>query len=523
VGRLFRLGEMRVRNLVACGTAAGISAVFNAPITGVMFSLEIILRDYGVRALSTVVTASVAASIISRIFLGESPAFSVPYFNLRSPWEIFLYLGLGILSAFVGVAFIWIFDKCETFFEKLKLTPWIKPAVGGLIVGAIGFYFPQVFGMGFKVIEHTFSGTLDLKLLLILLILKMLTTSVSLGSGGSGGTFAPTLMVGAVLGGALGKIIYGHVPFLTGLPGAYALAGMASVFAAAFHAPVTAIFLVFEMTRDYQMILPIMITSVVATSIAQLLNRESMDTMKLQKSGLNLQHLEEVRVLGALQVRDAMSNAFELISNSLSVKEVMDHMAHDKDKSFFLINEKGDTVGWIKREEIQAALVEENMQAILATDIASPLSEYCFTDEPLSESAKLMLEHNVTQIPVMDPLQPAHVVGVLKSEDIFRAYTDLTSRRSDIRNRLESESSSQANVVTVRFIVTASSDVAGKMIKDIDLPRELILTAIKKGKVEIVPHGDSVLKTMDKVWAVISREHEAEFIHWVKNHHLRLF
>ncbi|OGW79875.1 MAG: hypothetical protein A2Z83_02730 [Omnitrophica bacterium GWA2_52_8] len=520
LARLFRLSEARVKNLVACGAAAGISAVFNAPITGVMFALEIILKDFGARALSTVVVSSVSAGIISRIYLGESPAFSIPLYRLRSPMEIFLYLGLGILAALAALLFIFIYDRTEKQWTQWRFPVWLKPAIGGLVVGVMGLYFPEVLGMGFHTIEKTLHGNFTVTFLLALLVFKIFATSISLGSGSSGGTFAPVLFTGTVLGGAYGKLCYGHFPFPMAPPGAYALVGMASVFAGAFHAPVTAILLIFEMTGDYSMILPIMMAAVVSVTIAQIACSESIDTVKLKREGIDPASMEEVKVLGALQVRDAMTREYETVSREISAKELIDFMAREKDKSFFVLGSQGELTGIIKRKEVQEVLLEKDLTAIIADDIAVPVADYCFPDEALSEAAGVMMAHHLTQLPVVNPSDPRKIVGVLKSEDIFRAYAQETVKREELLSRIEQEGVQAGGTIQIRFLISSKSLLAGKFIRELDLPDGVVLTSIQRKKATLIPEGHTVLAARDRVWAVIHPEADGPFKEWLKRNKL---
>jgi len=518
VGKILNLSETRVKNLIACGTAAGISAVFNAPITGVMFALEIILKDFEARALSNVVVASVASSIISHIFLGQSPAFVVPTYSLKNPLEIFLYLGVGCISALAAVLFVYMMDKFDSSFEKLKVPPWFKPVIGGFLIGAMGIYFPQIFGMGFKTIESALHGgpELGVWLLFALVFLKMIATSVSLGSGSSGGTFAPTLFVGAMLGGSIEKFLQPHIPFSMGSPGAYALVGMVSVFSGAFHAPITAILLIFEMTGNYDVILPLMIASVAATSIAQLLSRNSMDTIKFKRSGINIQAIEEVRLLGALRVHDAMGSDFEIVPSSMTGKQLMEKLAKGRKENLFVVNPESAWVGTIKVEEIQKTLLEENPDAVIAHDLMSPIPEYCFSDDPLNEAAKLLLSRGMNQIPVVDPANPSKIVGILKSEHIFRAYTDLAGHRSDLISRLEQQHSLPTGILSMTFNVPLRSPVAGKTIKELHLSQGAVITSIKKRGMVIVPHGNTQLEAKDKVSVILTPSSRTAFEEWLK-------
>lgn len=471
--QLFRLNEPKTRNLIACGAAGGIAAVFNAPIAGVMFALEVILRDFGAKTLSTVVVAAVSSSIVSRIFLGESPAFIAPAYSLRSPFEIFIYFGLGILSALAALSFVFTLYQSEEIFERWKFPEWLKASAGGLLIGCMGLYFPQIFGSGLGAIQEALHGNLALHLLILLIFIKIIATSVSLGSGSSGGVFAPALFIGSVLGGAVGKIAAGRFPFPVGHPGAYAIVGMASVFAAAAHAPVTAILIVFEMTGDYRMILPIMVSVVVATSISQFISRESIYTIKLKKRGIDIGFLEEAKVLGGLQVRDAMSTD----------------------------------------EKAVAA-------AVTGSDGTGSLAEYCFPEEPLNEAAKLMLENNLTQLLVVDPGQPAKVVGVLKDADIFRTYTTISAKRSDLLGRIEHQLTQPGGTISIRFFIPSRSVLAGKAIRDLHLPEGVTLTAIKRRTAVLIPKGGTILQPRDKIWVVLISQSEPVFQQWLKDHKL---
>ncbi len=515
-GQWFKLSESRIKNLVACGAAAGISGVFNAPIAGVMFSMEVILRDFGARALSTVVVASVSSSIISNIYLGGSPAFVAPVYSLWSPWETVLYVGLGVISAFTAVLFVFVLSKTEDIFEKWKFVDWLKPAVGGLLLGVIGLYFPQVFGTGLHTIEEALHGRMEIILLFALVLMKIIATSVTLGSGSSGGVFAPALFIGAVLGGGFGRLFYEKMPFPVAPPGAYALVGMASVFAGAAHAPVTAILIVFEMTRDYRMILPIMVAVVVSTSISQMISRESIYTIKLKRKGIDIGTFEEAKVFGAIQVRDAMSENFKTVPHDMPSKELFAQMSHDKNKTFFVVNHKEELVGIVKPEEMQEILFEKNIQLLIADDVAIPIAEYCYPDESLGEATRVMTVNEITILPVMDPTQPKKIIGVLKSQNIFRTYANISGKREDLLGRLEQQDVSSKDTSHVQFKVSKDSSIVGKNIKDLGLPQGVVLTSIHRNHHLVVPQGDTVVFAKDKIWAVIKPETEALFKEWLK-------
>ncbi|MEI6899952.1 MAG: chloride channel protein, partial [Bacteroidota bacterium] len=261
VAQLLKLNEGKTISLLGCGAAAGLSATFNAPIAGVIFVTEVIMRKASLREFTSVVVASVSASAISRAMLGDDPAFHIdlPFFQMKSSWELSLFLLLGIVSALIGVLFIKTLLYSEETFEKAKKIPNIlKPAFGGLIFGLLLYSLPQLYGPGFPIIEKSLNGDLILPLLVVLIFAKIIATSICVGSGSSGGVFAPALFIGSMTGGAFGKVVKDFFPNFVTEPRVYAIVGMAAVFGAAARAPVTAIIIIFEMTRNYQIILPLM-------------------------------------------------------------------------------------------------------------------------------------------------------------------------------------------------------------------------------------------------------------------------
>ncbi|OGQ80750.1 MAG: hypothetical protein A2289_16020, partial [Deltaproteobacteria bacterium RIFOXYA12_FULL_58_15] len=288
LGQLLHLEARELRLLVGCGAAAGIAATFNAPIAGAIFAIEVILGTSTISTFTPLVVASVVATAISRFHLGNTPAFRVPSYGLESPSELLLYLLLGVLCAFVGLAFSRGLYVVEDVWDKLPLHDTLKPIVGGAMVGCLGLVLPHVMGVGYETVEAVLASDnhIGLYLLLGLVAAKIVATHLSIGSGLSGGIFAPSLFIGAMAGGAFGVVVNYLLPGTVAPSGAYAIVGMAAVVSAAIHAPLSAILIVFEMTGDYRLILPLMLAVLVASALSKRISPASIYTLKLLRRGV---------------------------------------------------------------------------------------------------------------------------------------------------------------------------------------------------------------------------------------------
>ncbi|WP_329376113.1 chloride channel protein [Streptomyces sp. NBC_01351] len=289
LGVLVRVGEDRLRVLVACGAAGGIAATFNAPLAGVFFAMELILRDFTAPRFGMVVLSSVTASVIARSILGDETFLQLPEVEVEHLASYVFFVLLGALAGAVGVLFTKVLylveDACDTVWRGPE---WLRPAVGGVLLGAFLLALPQMYGVGYPVLEKGVSGGYAVGFLLVLLIGKILACSLTIGIGGSGGVFAPTLFVGAMLGSAVGQSLHHLAPGVTGSPTAYAIIAMGSVFAGAARAPITAVLIMYELTGDYGIILPLMAAIAVATGVSRALSDETVYTAKLLRRGVDL-------------------------------------------------------------------------------------------------------------------------------------------------------------------------------------------------------------------------------------------
>lgn len=423
LGQIFHLSEQRVKTLVSCGAAAGIATVFNAPIAGVFFALEVISGEFSASLVSIVVISSVTASVVARaIFWGNNPVFPVAGgYALSSPYEILFFALLGIIAGLFAVLEIKTTYKIEDMFEEWKSVPeWVKPAVGGLVVGIIGISFPQVFGAGYATIDAALKGNLTLYLLVILIFLKLIAVTFTLGSGGSGGVFAPSLFMGAMLGGALGVVLNELLPGLTTISGAYALVGMGAVFAGAAQAPITSIIMIFEMTNDYRIILPLMTACVLSYVIASQLHRESIYTLKLSRKGIKLREGKAKTILETIYVNEVMHKDVETVPVSLTVRELASRMRESRHTGFPVMD--GDKlVGIITfldmRQALDAGREDEPISNVMSKDLL-----VVHPHENLNEALKKFALRGIGRLPVVDRDDKRRLLGIITRSDIIRAY-----------------------------------------------------------------------------------------------------
>lgn len=431
LGQLFKLSEEKVKILVACGAAGGIAATFNAPLAGIFFALEVILGEYGLKFFSAVVLSSVTATIISRFFLGDHPAFMIPAYQLLSVWEIPLYFIFGFLAAFTALLYMKSIYKCEDIFDSWKITEYLKPAIGGLILGSIGLFFPQIFGVGYESIELALYGKIAIGLVSILVLVKILATSVTLGSGGSGGVFAPSLFIGAMLGESYGKLTQLLLPSIAIPSGACALVGMGAVFAGASHAPISAILIMFEMTGNYMIILPLMITCIISTVVVRRFTKESIYTLKLRRRGIDIQKLRHLDLMEMITVSETMVKNVITIDETITVKnaDMMIKSTH-LHRVFPVIDLKGNLVGMVTRKDISEALNSEKAET-LVKEIMTRDIIVCYPDENLRTALQKLGGKDIGRIPVVERGNPSHIIGLITREGIIAAYNEAFKKRKE--------------------------------------------------------------------------------------------
>ncbi len=430
-GQLLKVSASRMRTLVGCGAAAGIAATFNAPIAGAMFALEIVLGDFGLATFSPIVISAVTATVVSRYFLGDFPAFIVPAYELVSAWEFPFYVVMGLLCALVAVSFIKMLYLTEDFFNGLKFPGYLKSASGGILLGIAGVYVPQILGVGYGAIDLALLQEYSWGLMLVLLVLKILATSVTIGSGGSGGIFAPSLFMGAMAGGVFGALVHHFFPEITAAPGAYSIVGMGAVVSATTQAPITGILMLFEMTGGYKIILPLMITCIISSLVGKWLFKESIYTVKLIKRGIDIKAGKEVNVLKSIPVRDVMNPDVEYVHEGLSLRQLSEKISKSKYNSFPVLNETKQLIGILSYNDYSKAMFEEDlMNLVVATDLATMDVVTVRMDDSLYDALELIAPKDFSIIPVVSSDSPSNLVGVISRRDIIGAYEKAVIKKS---------------------------------------------------------------------------------------------
>jgi chloride channel protein, CIC family len=423
IGQYLRLSEERIKVLVGCGAAAGISSVFNAPIAGVMFSVEIILGDFTIATFSPVLVSSVVASVLTRSVLGNHPAFEIPGYSLVSAWEIPLYMILGVILGVVAVLFTRSLDIIEDVFERLKMPDIMKPALGGLLLGSAAIFFPQILADGYDTIRLSLNGQIVVWLLLALIFLKILATSLTLGSGNSGGIFAPSLFMGAMTGGAFGIAANRLLPGTVANSGAYALVGMAGLVAGTTHAPMTALLIIFEMTSDYRIILPLMVTVAVASLVARLLFSNSIYTIKLAKRGIDIRSGRDINVLKAHRVDEIVVAEYNAIPLSATLPAMLNKMEQARESDLIVVDEDGHLEGLITFQDIRSVIARRELDMlVVALDIIHREIEAIIAGSSLEQVMNAFNVRGTRLLPVVDNKISNKVIGIIRKDDLIEFY-----------------------------------------------------------------------------------------------------
>ncbi len=431
LGQWLKVPTRQLRTIVGCGAAAGIAATFNAPIAGALFAVEVVVGDFAVTQFSPIVISAVVATVVSRYFLGNTPAFSVPEYEVGGPLELLPFMVVGLAAGIVGTIFVKFLYRTEDAFGKIPIPEWSKASLGGLLIGGIALQFPHILGVGYSTIGDALTGQLSITMLGLLLGMKLLATSITIGSGGSGGIFAPSLFLGAMTGGFFGKIMNEWFPNFSSDSGLYALVSMGAVVAATTHAPLSAIIIIFELTQEIDVIPPVMAAAVVSSTLAMLLSRDSIYTMKLTRRGIDLKKDDDPNVLKSMFVREIVDEDPGVVLASARLDEVLTQVVEGGHNELFVVNEAGELLGAIHFSELRRVIMEQDALrgVIVAGDLVEAPRARVTPEDDLALAMQLFSNHHVEEVPVVDPEDPRKLIGSILQRDVIAAYSREVMRR----------------------------------------------------------------------------------------------
>jgi CIC family chloride channel protein len=517
IGQRLRLPESRLRLMVACGAAGGISATFNAPIAGVFFGLELILQDFAAESFGVVVLASVTAAIIGRAAFGSKAFLVLPVFGVVSGWDYLLYALLGLIAAFVGVGFIRVLYGMEDLFDRWWPGPmWLRPATGGVLLGGLLLALPEMYGVGYPVLEAGIRGHYHGGFLLLLLAGKLLAVSLTIAIGGSGGVFAPSLFMGAMLGTAFGDLAHGLFPGVSGPAGAYGLIGMGAVFAGAARAPITAVLIIFELTGDYTIVLPLMAAIVLAAGVSHLISSDSIYSLKLRRRGIDIMRGRAANIMTLLRVRDAMQPVPNPLTQDTTLAEIIDLFGETGTDALPVIDAAGTYRGTVVSAEIESAARDNSLDAT-AGDLAI-LTPTIRAEQTLEEALKLLVINDRSGLPVVAP--DGHgVEGWLTHRDVLRAYSSRV--HAGVSNIEHATNTPRGSALPVASEITSRS-LRGFRIVDLQLDRDgspvgetvgrvawppsSLLLGLRRGAETLTVDTDTVLARGDRLTVLVKAD-----------------
>jgi CIC family chloride channel protein len=421
LGRFLGLSPKNVKKLIPVGAAAAIAAAFNTPLAAVLFTLEEVVGDLNAPVMGAVVLASATAWVVLRLLLGDNPLFKVPQYHLVHPLEFAIYALLGVAGGIISVGFTKLLLAIRARFLRFpQWTVWFQPVAGGLVVGLMGWSVPQVLGVGYGYVGDVLNGGMALKLMVLLIALKIVAVSTSYGSGNAGGIFGPSLFIGAMLGGSIGTLAHHFLPLHTATPGAYALVGMGTVFAGVVRAPMTSVLMIFETTRDYSVIVPLMISNLVSLFISsRLQHRTIYDELSMQ-DGIHLPTVETLREHGQRQVSKAMIAATDLLPAEFTVHDAVEKIGISKFRAWPVVDQRG-VIGVVSMLTLEKEL---------ALDPAKPLRElvnprifpHVHADQSLDSALNRMGTAQLELLPVVNRANIHKLEGVITLSDVLDSY-----------------------------------------------------------------------------------------------------
>jgi CIC family chloride channel protein len=421
LGRFLGLRPEKVKALLPVGAAAAIAAAFNTPLAAVLFALEEIVGDLHAPMIGSVVLASATSWMVLRLLLGNNPLFKVPQYRLVHPLELAIYAVLGVAGGLVSVAFTkLLLGMRERFLRFPQKTVWFQPVAGGLLVGLMGWFVPQVLGVGYGYVGDVLNGRMALNLMILLVVLKLLAVTTSYASGNAGGIFGPALFIGAMLGGAVGTVAHRLLPAYTATPGAYALVGMGAVFAGIVRTPMTSVLMIFEMTQDYAVIVPLMIANLVSLFISSRLQRQPIYDALAVQDGIHLPTAEARQRHGRRQVTRVMHTATELLPSEITVEEALERVRSSEFRTWLVTDRRG-VVGLINLPTLEREQAEGAAKKLgeLVDGLVFP---HVHQDQGLDLALERMGTNQIDILPVVSRADVHKLEGIVTLHDILDSF-----------------------------------------------------------------------------------------------------
>lgn len=531
IAETMRLSAERRRILIGCGVAAGMASAYHAPIGAALFVMEVIIGNFAMEIFGPLVIASVVATLVTHGVLG-GPIYHVPELALVSAWEFVPYVALGLACAVVGRLFIAVMSGTTWVFGKLPAPHGLRATLGGLGVGAIAIWVPHVWGNGYEGVNLALTGEMPLQLLAWALAGKLAASALSIGSGSSGGVFTPTLFLGATLGGLVGSAAHGLWPNATAPPAAYALVGMSGLLAATTHAPIMSTLMVFEMSLNYNLILPVLICSGAAALISRAIKRDSIYTERLRRRGVDIDLAIEETALQSIHCADVMWAHAPTVTPQTALRTLLDKFLHMRGEGIHVVEEDRRYVGFIDVHDLLAATEQKSLeQLLIAGDLARQIP-HVKGSEPVSAVTEKFwfLEHG--ELPVLSDEDTPRFLGVITRRDVLRAFDREVLQRKLLTVRYAGGAAAGGGVpgptqrgggivdLPAEFGIEelpVPRSLVGSTLTQLDLPHKYLLTALALKPVNgasremIPPPIDRALSEGDRLVLVGKRQDLARF------------
>lgn len=496
LGQSLKLTDRYTMLLVGCGAGAGIAATFNAPIAGALFAMEVVLGSYAMGTLVPCFVAAVTGVSVFNLILGDHLALVVPTIAFRTPVSLVLMGVLGILAGLFGIAYTRGLTYFEDLFDNWNITFWQRAIIGGLFVGLLGLAVPQVLGVGYGTMNAVASGQIFGLMVLVLLVAKYFATLVTIGAGGSGGVFAPSLYLGLMLGTAFGTVVHGLGPDLFAQASVFGIAGMGAVFAATAQAPLTAAVIVLEMTGDYRLAMGTVLACALAYFLYGSTQRDTMYTVRLSRRGIRILRGSEVRPLQGMLAQAAMRPLEVRVVTTDSMHSAQTKMAELHADALVVEDPDGHYSGVLEAPTVLAAAGKEGLDASVGSVTLNRVPPVAPTTN-LDEAMQRFALYDTDLLPVADHGQ---LMGFVTRRDVLRAYQTHTTLSLETDRKvalLQQETGSSGAFQS--FGVSPGSPIIGRAIRDLSLPQNTLIVAVERGSTVVVPHGDTTIQEDDRV------------------------